>query len=52
MNFNGGVRDMPTILIVEDELSIRSFVSLKLKRKGYEVIEAKTGEEALIFFKE
>ncbi|MPQ30336.1 response regulator transcription factor [Clostridium estertheticum] len=43
---------MQTILIVEDELSIRSFVSLNLKRKGYEVIEAQTGEEALVLFKE
>jgi len=34
---------MTTILIVEDELSIRSFVSLNLKRQGYEVIEAQSG---------
>jgi DNA-binding response OmpR family regulator len=42
---------MKTILVVEDELSIRSFVSLNLKKKKYEVWEAETGEEALIIFK-
>jgi len=38
---------MNKILVVEDELSIRSFVSLNLKKKGYLVTEAETGEEAL-----
>ncbi|MBU7592824.1 response regulator transcription factor [Metabacillus halosaccharovorans] len=38
---------MNKILVVEDELSIRSFVSLNLKKKGYIVTEAETGEEAL-----
>lgn len=42
---------MKTILVVEDELSIRSFVCLNLKKKKYEVFEAETGEEALIIFK-
>lgn len=42
---------MKTILVVEDELSIRSFVCLNLKKKKYEVLEAETGEEALIIFK-
>lgn len=35
------------ILVLEDEESIRSFVVLNLKRAGYEVIEAGTGEMAL-----
>lgn len=35
------------ILILEDEIGIRSFVSINLKREGYEVIEAGTGEEAI-----
>ena len=35
------------ILILEDEVGIRSFVSINLKREGYEVIEASTGEEAI-----
>ncbi|WP_078433622.1 response regulator transcription factor [Metabacillus halosaccharovorans] len=38
---------MHKILVVEDELSIRSFVSLNLKKRGYLVTEAETGEEAL-----
>lgn len=42
---------MKTILVVEDELSIRSFVCLNLRRKKYEVIETETGEEALLLFK-
>lgn len=41
---------MNRILVVEDELSIRSFISLNLKKKGYTVTEAKTGEEALSLF--
>ena len=35
------------ILILEDEIGIRSFVSINLKREGYEVIEAGTGSEAI-----
>ena len=42
---------MKAILVVEDELSIRSFVSLNLKKKDYMVFEAETGEEALVLFR-
>lgn len=35
------------ILILEDEIGIRSFVSINLKREGYEIIEAGTGSEAI-----
>ena len=35
------------ILVLEDEIGIRSFVSIKLKREGYEIIEAGTGSEAI-----
>ena len=35
------------ILVLEDELTIRSFIVLNLKRAGFYVIEATTGEEAL-----
>ncbi len=35
------------ILVLEDELSIRDFVRINLKRQSYEVVEASTGEEAL-----
>ena len=35
------------VLILEDEVSIRSFVVINLQRAGYEAIEAGTGAEAL-----
>ncbi|RDY24245.1 DNA-binding response regulator [Romboutsia maritimum] len=35
------------ILILEDEIGIRSFISINLKREGYEIIEAGTGSEAI-----
>ncbi len=38
---------MKKILILEDEVNIRSFVVINLKRAGYDVIEAGTGQEAL-----
>ena len=38
-------------MILEDEVSIRSFVVINLKRAGYEVVEAGTGEEALELLK-
>ena len=38
---------MDKILILEDEIGIRSFLSINLKREGYEVIEAGTGSEAI-----
>ena len=37
----------PTILVVEDESSIASFVSLYLKNAGYGVRTAATGADAL-----
>ena len=43
---------MKKVLILEDEVSIRSFVVINLKRAGYEVIEAGTGMEALEKLKE
>ena len=38
---------MKKVLVLEDEANIRSFVAINLKRAGYEVIEAETGETAL-----
>ena len=38
---------MKKVLIMEDELNIRSFVVINLKRAGYDAIEAGTGREAL-----
>lgn len=35
------------ILVLEDENSIRAFIKIKLKALGYDVIEAKSGGEAL-----
>ena len=43
---------MKKVLILEDEVSIRSFVVINLKRAGYEAIEAGTGMEALERLKE
>ena len=38
---------MKKILVLEDEASIRSFIVINLRRAGYDVIEAESGEEAL-----
>ena len=43
---------MVRILVVEDESSIRDFVVFNLKKAGYEVQEAETGEAALRIFME
>ncbi len=43
---------MQRILVCEDEASIREFVVINLKRSGYEVVEAGSGEEALKKFDE
>ncbi len=38
---------MKRILVCEDEISIREFVVINLRRNGYDVIEAGSGEEAI-----
>ena len=38
---------MKKVLILEDEVNIRSFVVINLQRAGYTVVEAGTGQEAL-----
>ena len=38
---------MKKVLILEDEVNIRSFVVINLRRAGYDVVEAGTGQEAL-----
>lgn len=43
----GGVGLMKKVLVLEDESNIRSFLVINLKRNGYEVVEADTGEQAL-----
>lgn len=41
------VKGLSRVLILEDEDGIRSFINVNLKRNGFEVVEASTGEEAL-----
>jgi DNA-binding response OmpR family regulator len=43
---------MKKVLVLEDEASIRSFIVINLRRGGYDVIEAESGEEALEKLKE
>ena len=43
---------MKKVLVLEDEASIRSFIVINLRRGGYDVIEAESGEEALEWLKE
>lgn len=43
---------MKKVLVCEDEAAIREFVVINLKRSGYEVVEAGSGEEALQKFDE
>ena len=38
---------MKKVLVLEDESNIRSFIVINLRRAGYDVIEAETGEEAM-----
>ena len=41
---------MKTVLIAEDENSIRDFIVINLKRNGYDVLEAETGKQAADLF--
>ncbi len=43
---------MKKILVVEDEVAIREFEVINLKRVGYETVEAGNGEEALELYEE
>ena len=43
---------MKKVLVLEDEASIRSFIVINLRRAGYDVIEAESGERALELLKE
>ncbi|MED0988094.1 response regulator transcription factor [Bacillus paramycoides] len=38
---------MTTILVLEDERTIRSFITLNMKRAGFNILETNTGEKAL-----
>ena len=43
---------MKTVLVAEDEVSIRDFIVINLQRSGYEVLEAGDGLEALHIYDE
>ena len=43
---------MKKVMVLEDESSIRSFIVINLRRAGYDVIEAESGEAALELLKE
>jgi two-component system cell cycle sensor histidine kinase/response regulator CckA len=44
------VRGTETVLVVEDEYTVRSMISLVLKDNGYTILEASNGPEALSLF--
>jgi two-component system nitrogen regulation response regulator NtrX len=41
-------RNMPTILVVDDDLQVRQWMREVLEEKGYKVFEAGNGNEALV----
>lgn len=43
----GGLSGSGTILLVEDEDAVRVFAARALKNKGYNILEARTGEQAI-----
>ncbi|WP_176535585.1 hypothetical protein [Bacillus cereus] len=38
---------MTTLLVLEDQITIRSFITLNMKRAGFNVLETDTGEKGL-----
>jgi two-component system cell cycle sensor histidine kinase/response regulator CckA len=48
----GAEPDLETILVVDDETAIRELVLKILRRRGYQVLEAANGEEALAVCRE
>ena len=45
------VNQSPLILIVDDDHSVRSLLSLAMEEEGYRVVEAKDGEQCLLEYK-
>jgi CheY-like chemotaxis protein len=41
---------MPTVLVVDDESSVRELASRMLREAGYVVVEARSGSEAWVRF--
>lgn len=42
---------MRTVLVVDDDEKIRKFVSMVLKKEGFDVIEASNGQECFFIYK-
>jgi chemosensory pili system protein ChpA (sensor histidine kinase/response regulator) len=38
---------MPTVVVIEDDLSIRKFIGVNLRARGYTVLEAEDAEQGL-----
>ena len=48
MRLEQGEKNMKKVLIMEDELNIRSFVVINLRRAGYDVIEAGRDRKSVV----
>ena len=48
----GSERDTPLLLVVDDDLIIRTMIRKSLETQGYEVIEASNGSEGVTAFRE
>jgi two-component system cell cycle sensor histidine kinase/response regulator CckA len=49
---SGSADGHETILLVEDESAVRALIAVTLRRKGYTVLEAASGQEALDVFEQ
>ena len=47
MRVSASARMISPILLIEDEASVRAFVRAALERRGYQVVQAKSGAEGL-----
>ena len=44
--------DQGLVLVIEDEMDIRNLIAINLRKKGFAVITAETGEEGLLLAKQ